>query len=487
LTITPLANQSGTTTIFVTVSALVNGTSQTMSDGFALTVNAVNDPPVAAAVTVPPFLQDSGAHAITLTATDVDSANLTFAIVTPPTKGTLGPIGAVSCTGSPATCTATVSYTPAACATGPDSFTYRANDGTSDSMPATVGLTITGTTPSITLQPANVSVPSTYFATFEAAATGCSPGVQWQVSTNAGGSWSDIAGAVSTTYSFITAMSDSGKWFRAVFTNSVNSVTSNAAVLTVTAPPPPDRADFTGDGKPDIVWQHPDTGAVLLWEMNGPVYVSSILLNAGGTSWKIVGVGDFTGDGKPDLLWQHPATGAVLLWQMNGTAFVGGSFVTSGGTLWKVVAVADFTGDGKPDIVWQHPNTGAVLLWEMNGPTYVSSTLLNAGGTAWTIVGAGDMTGDGKADLIWQLPSTGAVLLWQMNGTVLGSGAFISTGGTLWKLVANGDFTGDGKLDLLWQHPDTGAVLLWQMHDAAYEASILVGGGGTLWKVAGPR
>jgi len=31
-------------------------------------------------------------------------------------------------------------------------------------------------------------------------------------------------------------------------------------------------------------------------------------------------VGDFDGNGKSDVLWQHPATGTVAIWIMNGVA-----------------------------------------------------------------------------------------------------------------------------------------------------------------------
>jgi len=252
-------------------------------------------------------------------------------------------------------------------------------------------------------------------------------------------------------------------------------------------PYPPDRGDLTGDGKPDLIWQHPTTSAVLLWEMNGSSYVSSTILNPGGTGWRIVGTADFTGDGKADLLWQQPSNGAVLLWEMNGATYVGSTILNAGGTNWKVVGAGDLTGDGKADIVWQDPSTGAVLLWQMNGSTYLSSTILNTGSTLWQVVGVGDINGDGKADLIWQHPSTGAVLLWVMNGTAFVNGVFLNTGGTLWQVVANGDFTGDGKRDLIWQHPATGAVLLWEMNGTSYVSSTMLNSGGTLWRVKGPR
>ena len=62
---------------------------------------------------------------------------MTFAIDTPPTNGTLGPISAPTCGGGQ--CTATVTYTPDGLLVD-DSFTYIVNDGSLDSAPATVYL-----------------------------------------------------------------------------------------------------------------------------------------------------------------------------------------------------------------------------------------------------------------------------------------------------------------------------------------------------------
>jgi hypothetical protein len=57
--------------------------------------------------------------------------------------------------------------------------------------------------------------------------------VQWQVSTNGDSTFTNIGGAVSTTLSFTTSTADNRKQYRAVFTNSTGSATTNAATLTV--------------------------------------------------------------------------------------------------------------------------------------------------------------------------------------------------------------------------------------------------------------
>ena len=80
---------------------------------------------------------------VTLAATDVETCELTFSIVSAPTHGGLGAIGPLACAaGSPNTDTASVVYTPTSGYTGPDSFTYRVSDGTDFSTTATVSLTV---------------------------------------------------------------------------------------------------------------------------------------------------------------------------------------------------------------------------------------------------------------------------------------------------------------------------------------------------------
>jgi hypothetical protein len=108
--------------------------------------------------------------------------------------------------------------------------------GSATTTAATLTVNTTTSAPTITTQPSNVTVTAGQTANFTAAATGTpTPTVQWQLSTNSGSTWSNITGATSTTYSFTAATSQSGSEYRAVFTNSAGSATSNAATLTVNA------------------------------------------------------------------------------------------------------------------------------------------------------------------------------------------------------------------------------------------------------------
>ena len=89
-------------------------------------------------------------------------------------------------------------------------------------------------TPTITTNPTNQTVTAGQTATFMAAASGNpTPTVQWQVSTDGGKTFSDIAGATIAPLSFTATAAQNGDEYRAVFGNSVGAATTGAATLTV--------------------------------------------------------------------------------------------------------------------------------------------------------------------------------------------------------------------------------------------------------------
>jgi VCBS repeat-containing protein len=113
----------------VTVNA-TDGTS-TDSETITITVNEVNDAPVANDISV--STAEDTAKTITLNATDSDipANTLTYSIVSGVGNGVLGTISGNQLT-----------YMPDANYNGKDSFIYKANDGTVDSNPATVTITV---------------------------------------------------------------------------------------------------------------------------------------------------------------------------------------------------------------------------------------------------------------------------------------------------------------------------------------------------------
>ncbi len=87
------------------------------------------------------------------------------------------------------------------------------------------------TAPSITSQPASVSVTSGASATFSVSAAGTSPSYQWYKNGNA------ISGATGASHTISNAQASDAGSYSVLVSNSAGSVSSNAATLTV-APPP---------------------------------------------------------------------------------------------------------------------------------------------------------------------------------------------------------------------------------------------------------
>ena len=98
------------------------------------------------------------------------------------------------------------------------------------SSTATLTVSDTAVAPAITSQPTAQSVTEGQTATFLVKASGTSLQYQWKKGNT------DIPGATSSTYTTpATSMADSGAVFSVVVSNSVGSVTSSNATLTVTA------------------------------------------------------------------------------------------------------------------------------------------------------------------------------------------------------------------------------------------------------------
>ena len=129
LTYTPNANFNGTDRFTFLVN---DGTTNSGPATVSLTVAAVNHPPLANNQSV--TLDEGTSAPIVLTGTDADSDPLTFAIVNGPTNGVISGFN---------TNTGALIYTPNANFNGTDSFTFLVNDGTTNSGPATVSLTVT--------------------------------------------------------------------------------------------------------------------------------------------------------------------------------------------------------------------------------------------------------------------------------------------------------------------------------------------------------
>ena len=207
-------------------------------------------------------------------------------------------------------------YTTPATTTGDDGSTFSVvitnSYGSVTSNSAT--LSVTGTAPTITAQPASQSVSVGQAATFSVTATGtASLSYQWQKNSTA------ISGATSATYTTpATTAGDNGATFSVVITNSYGSATSKGATLTVTGTTP-----ISGSGSAGIGMQFQGLGTALL--STDSAGVSSVAQ----TNWNVLSGSYFGSHTLSDS--SGASTTATLSGYSNGTFWGGGSSVAPTG------------------------------------------------------------------------------------------------------------------------------------------------------------
>jgi len=370
----------------------------------------------------------------------------------------------------------------------------------------------------ITLQPQPTTVPTGAPASFVIATNAPgSPTFQWQVSTNGGTVWNNLANSapysgVTTPTLAISAATNAMNTYRyrcvVTFTGTPGVENSFAGLLTVnpvapnfTSQPSPQTvspgqaASFTAqvnDGAATFQWQVSVNGGST-WSnlannatyggvtsatltitnptsaLNGNLYrlVATDVVGATSNTAQLTVLfagGDFNHDGQSDLVWQNTATGEHYIWLMSGAVFSSAVNLGVVSTDWTIAATGDLNGDGQTDLIWENTSTGERLVWLMNGTTYSSLVSLGTISTDWSIAGTGDFNGDGQTDIVWENKVTGERLLWLMNGTAFSSGVSLGLVPTDSEIAGVADFNRDGKPDLLMQSRSTGAVSIWLMN-----------------------
>jgi hypothetical protein len=218
--------------------------------------------------------------------------------------------------------------------------------------------------------------------------------------------------------------------------------------------------DLSGDGKPDVIFRRQGGSGLYLVRGDGAGgFVSGPEFLDGG-NWSgaqfLFSPGDFTGDGKPDLMYRDAASQNLYL--RRGTAGGGVEPVSVQiGTGWGsanwIFSPGDFNGDGKADVLYRKSD-GTLYMVRGNGTggwVTGSSEQIGTGFSGAELFGRGDFSGDGKTDVISRINSTGQVKLrrgngaggWLDDGVVKG---ILPSGGAV---LALDDFTGDGGADIL--------------------------------------
>ncbi len=237
--------------------------------------------------------------------------------------------------------------------------------------------------------------------------------------------------------------------------------------------------DFDGNGRSDVFWYAPGTGADGLWLWRDGAAPVKLNQAVNGTYEPLVG--DYTGDGRDDILWYAAGPAPDGLWVSTGPGTWASSTVAVDGDYDPLVA--DFGGDGRDDVLWYAPvgsATSPEQLW-LGGPAgfTTSARTVADGFEPFT----GDFNGDGRGDVFWYAPGAGADAVWfgRPGGSFISSGR--SVGGVYEPLV--GDYDGNGLDDVIWYAPGFDADFLWLSQPAAAAQTRALTVNGTYQPVVG--
>lgn len=239
--------------------------------------------------------------------------------------------------------------------------------------------------PTITTQPTGTTVTAGASASFTVVATGTpAPTYQWQKSGV------NISGATSATYTIAsTTLADAGA-YTVVVTNAAGSVTSNAAALTVNAPPvitvqPANQSvvvgqtatfSVTATGNPAPTYQWRKGGAAIVGATSSSYTTPVTVIGDSGSTFDVVvtnSLGSVTS--SPATLTVNPAPAApTITTQPTSQTVAAGSPVT-----FSVVA----TGTPTPTYQWRK---GGVNITGATGSSYTISSVVSTDAGSYTVV-----------------------------------------------------------------------------------------------------
>ncbi|TDH61097.1 VCBS repeat-containing protein [Dankookia rubra] len=152
--------------------------------------------------------------------------------------------------------------------------------------------------------------------------------------------------------------------------------------------------DFDGDGRDDILFRGTGNATVGVFRIEEPRAVTpggpeaptqTVTFADPGPSWAVLGLADFDGDGRTDILWQHTnATGQVdtrTIWGAQGGE------LPDPGADWSLVGTDDYNNDGRADLMWKHMS-GWYAEWFMDGAKWLGVGATFASNTDFWQIGA---------------------------------------------------------------------------------------------------
>lgn len=231
-------------------------------------------------------------------------------------------------------------------------------------------------------------------------------------------------------------------------------------------------ADFTGDGRPDVVVDSWGNNRIALLEGSGAgeLVGTRQLFQVGRRPYERLRSADFNEDGHPDIVTTNLDDGTVSILLGDGKGGfreAQGSPVRAGASPWQV-AVADVNGDGHADLIVipydrdvrdRSKVAVSVLLGDGGGRFKAGPTLPLDGCAGPNTVAVGDIDGDGHRDIVVGCAVDARLAVFRSRGDGTFSRSLVPDGtGPTWGGVALSDLDGDGTDDIVISNSREGNV-----------------------------
>lgn len=389
------------------------------------------------------------------------------------------------------------SYTTAATVTGDSGNRYRViatnTAGATTSNAATLTVNPAPVAPAFTIQPLNVTITEGQNAQFTVAVSGTpTPTLQWQLSTDSGGNWSNITGATGTVFNVLNAaLANNGRQFRVVASNSAGTAISSAVTLTVIA------ASVNKAWQTAVLIETGDAGeaqlpqvavnsqgdAIAVWQQSDGVsidiYANRYTAAAGwGAAQRIET--DNTGVAQSAQVAIDSSGNAIAVWMQSDTLRnnIWANRYTAGAGWGSASLIESGLGDaGNPQIAIDGSGNAIVVWWQHEGGRINTVSNRYVLGTGWSTAAVieSDGTGDTSAPQIGIDANGNAIAVWAWSSAVPNGATFDYnvwanryTAGTGWgtagpidnintttaNLAPHVALDGGGNAIAVWHRPD---------------------------------
>ncbi len=213
-------------------------------------------------------------------------------------------------------------------------------------------------------------------------------------------------------------------------------------------------ADFITDGRLDIITSHDATNALSVLRnqtYNTLPAVPAMSITAttsynANTQPRGMTLADFTNDGKPDIITTNLSANTLSLLAGTSSGFNTTTLLTTM-SYPSHIAHADFNRDGKQDLVVGYSDTGQFRIWT-KGSTSFSSAVAISTGYEIDALTVGDVTKDGRSEVIIG-GTDGKIRIYHNTGLAwaLLTTVTVASGGTI-PSIQVADINRDGNLDL---------------------------------------